>query len=179
MSSITLPNELLIGIFTKLFHESRTICKKWNQIIPVVFIDEIKSFYEDKLKCRVISLYNGIPFLVQSSYTINFSSYNPLTQTFLLKFIDKNCNVPSILKHDLSSSNIYLYNLHTSKLVLIDKIIDDEYTGKNNRICTNIKNYDNDDVNKVNLEDERIYIEGILVHGNLLSNILSCDLIME
>uniref|UniRef100_U9TQL8 F-box domain-containing protein n=1 Tax=Rhizophagus irregularis (strain DAOM 181602 / DAOM 197198 / MUCL 43194) TaxID=747089 RepID=U9TQL8_RHIID len=58
---MSLPNELLIGIFTKLFYESsikqflnlRIICKRWNQIIPIVFIDEIKSFYENKLKCRV------------------------------------------------------------------------------------------------------------------------------
>ncbi|RIA91957.1 hypothetical protein C1645_821314 [Glomus cerebriforme] len=184
MSSIKLPNELLIAIFTKLFHKSsikqflnlRITCKQWNQIIPIVFIDEIKSFYENKLKCRIISQYNGIPFLVQSSYTINFSSYNPLTQTFLLKFNNKNKEVPNILKHDLFSSSIFLYNLCTGDLVFIDEIIDDYYTGKNNCLCVNIKNYD---LKNNNLEDERIYIEGIIIHGNLLSKLLNCDLLME
>ncbi|CAB4496145.1 hypothetical protein RhiirA5_495133 [Rhizophagus irregularis] len=185
---MSLPNELLIGIFTKLFYESsikqflnlRIICKRWNQIIPIVFIDEIKSFYENKLKCRIISIYNGIPFFVQSSYTINFSSYNPLTQTFLLKFNNKNRKLPNILKHDLLSSSIFLYNLYTGKLVFIDKIIDDEFTGINHCICINIKNYDiNNDLKNINLEDEKIFIEGILVHGNLLSKILNCDLIIN
>ena len=48
----------------------------------------------------------------------------------------------------------------------MDEIIDDKYTGIHNCICANIKNYKN------NLEDGRIYIEGIVVHGNSLSKIL-------
>ncbi|CAG8494520.1 10125_t:CDS:2 [Funneliformis caledonium] len=168
MSSNTLPNELLIDIFTKLFHESsikqflhlRTTCKQWNQIIPSVFIDEIKVLYENKLKCRILSQYTGIPFLVQSSYSINFSSYNPLTQKFILKFTNNNCNKtsPYISKHNLWNSNIFLLNMYTGKLLYVDTLIDDQYTGKNNCICVNIKNaYGMEN----NSEEERIYIEEI------------------
>ncbi len=78
--------------------------------------------------------------------------------------------MPYILKHNLFSSSIFLYNLYTGKLVYIDEIIDDQYTGKNNCICVNIKN--DYGTEKNNSEEERIYIEEIIVYGNLLSKIL-------
>src|SRR4051794_3048566 len=40
----------------KQFLHLRTTCKQWNQIIPIVFIDEIKSLYENNLECRVCNL---------------------------------------------------------------------------------------------------------------------------
>lgn len=81
--------------------------------------------------------------------------------------------MPDVLKHDLFSSSIFLCSLYTGRIVLVDKIIDDEYTGINNCICVNIKNHKN------NLEDERIFIEGIIIHGNLLSKILNCNSIIK
>ncbi|CAB4408840.1 unnamed protein product [Rhizophagus irregularis] len=52
-----LPNEILLDIFTRLYHEHemsfpelfqlRRTCKRWNNLIPIVISDELLQYYED------------------------------------------------------------------------------------------------------------------------------------
>ncbi|GES78440.1 hypothetical protein GLOIN_2v1879812 [Rhizophagus clarus] len=50
-----LPNELLLDIFTSLYHEIsfpelvqlRRTCKRWNNLIPIVISDELLQYCED------------------------------------------------------------------------------------------------------------------------------------